>query len=158
MEPLSLAVADAGEVLTLQRAAYVTEARAHGDLALPPLTQTFDELRAELSDPSCAAWGFREAGRLVASVRVHRVDAETAEMGRLVVAPDRQGNGLGSALLTAAEQRTSPEITTARLFTGEHSQANLRLYRRLGYRETHRTAGGEYQMVHLAKALRPAPA
>lgn len=92
MEPLSLAVADAGEVLTLQRAAYVTEAQAHGDLALPPLTQAFDEVRDELSDPSCTAWGFRESGRLVASLRVHR------------------------------------------------------------------TAGGEYQMVHLAKTLRPAPA
>jgi hypothetical protein len=30
---------DAGEILTLQRAAYVTEAQAHGDLTLPPLTQ-----------------------------------------------------------------------------------------------------------------------
>lgn len=30
---------DAGEVLTLQRAAYLTEAQAHDDLSLPPLTQ-----------------------------------------------------------------------------------------------------------------------
>ncbi len=31
-----LGAEDAGEVLTLQRAAYVTEAQAHADLNLPP--------------------------------------------------------------------------------------------------------------------------
>ena len=40
---LRLGVADAGEVLTLQRAAYVPEAQAqaqaHGDLDRPPLRQ-----------------------------------------------------------------------------------------------------------------------
>jgi ribosomal protein S18 acetylase RimI-like enzyme len=154
IETLRLAVADAGELLTLQRAAYVTEAQAHDDLALPPLTQTLDELRAELTDPVSVAWGIRESGRLVASVRVRRVDVVAAEIGRLVVAPDRQGNGLGSALLAAAEQRLPPEVTTVRLFTGERSEANLRLYRRLGYRETHRTASGAYQLVHLAKTVR----
>jgi hypothetical protein len=37
------------------------------------------------------------------------------------------------------------------LFTGEHSHANLRLYRRLGYRDTHRTRAGRYDLVHLRK-------
>jgi hypothetical protein len=46
---------DAGEVLTLQRAAFVTEARAHRDHDLPPLTQTLAELRAELGEPSSHA-------------------------------------------------------------------------------------------------------
>jgi hypothetical protein len=57
-EPLlRLDADDAGELLTLQRAAYVTEAQAHNDLALPPLTQSLAELRAELNDPLCVAWG-----------------------------------------------------------------------------------------------------
>ncbi|MGJ3509042.1 hypothetical protein [Enemella sp. A6] len=38
----------AGEILTLQRAAYITEAIAHQDLALPPLTQTLGELHDDL--------------------------------------------------------------------------------------------------------------
>jgi ribosomal protein S18 acetylase RimI-like enzyme len=141
---------DAGEILTLQRAAYVTEAQAHDDLGMPPLTQTLDQLRAELADPACTAWGIRENGRLVASVRV-RLHEETAEIGRLVVAPDRQGNGLGTALLKAAENELPDSVTVIRLFTGEHSLANLRLYTRLGYQETERTPAGSYQLVHLAK-------
>ena len=56
MTPLRLGVADAGEVLTLQRAAYVTEARAHGDLDLPPLLETLAETRAALGGLS---WGIR---------------------------------------------------------------------------------------------------
>ncbi|MGH3265217.1 MAG: GNAT family N-acetyltransferase [Trebonia sp.] len=150
--PLRLGVDDAGEILTLQRAAYVTEAQAHGDVTMPPLTQTLAQLRAELADPRVMAWGIRERGRLVASVRVRQVDRATAEAGRLVVAPDRQGGGLGTALLLAAEARLQDEITVIRLFTGEHSDANLRLYQRLGYRETGRSPAGSYDLVHLAKA------
>ncbi|HYZ54450.1 MAG TPA: hypothetical protein VE733_13250 [Streptosporangiaceae bacterium] len=61
---LRLGVADVGEMPTLQRAAYMTEAQLHNDPMLPPLTQTLDELRAELSDPRCTAWGIRESHRL----------------------------------------------------------------------------------------------
>ena len=41
------------------------------------------------------------------------------------------------------------------LFTGERSEANLRLYRRHGYVETHRTPAGGHDLVHLVKALAP---
>lgn len=157
INPLRLGADDAGEILTLQRAAYVTEAQAHSDLAMPPLTQTLDQLRAELADSRVTAWGIRERGRLVASVRVRLADLATAEVGRLCVAPDRQGNGLGSALLLAAEAHLRDEVTVIRLFTGEHSRANLRLYGRLGYRETERVPAGSYHLVHLAKAVLPDP-
>lgn len=40
--------ADAGEVLTLQRAAFVQEALIYGTPDMPPLTQSLDELRGEL--------------------------------------------------------------------------------------------------------------
>jgi ribosomal protein S18 acetylase RimI-like enzyme len=155
---LRLGIEDAGEVLTLQRAAYVTEAQAHGDLTMPPLTQTLDQLRAELADPGTTGWGVRERGRLVASVRVRMAEPSVAEIGRLVVAPDRQGSGLGTALLRAAEAGLAAEVTVIRLFTGEHSHGNIRLYQRLGYRETGRTPAGGYHLVHLAKTRDPATA
>jgi ribosomal protein S18 acetylase RimI-like enzyme len=149
---LRLGVSDAGEILTLQRAAYVTEAQAHDDLSMPPLTQTLDQLREELADLDISAWGVREGGRLVASVRTRLVDPVTAEVGRLVVAPDWQGKGLGTALLLAAEDRVQSGVATIRLFTGERSHANQRLYKRLGYAETGRTSAGNYDLVHFAKA------
>jgi ribosomal protein S18 acetylase RimI-like enzyme len=152
-EPGSLAAltpADAGEVLTLQRAAFVTEAQAHQDPQMPPLTQTLADLHAELGAAHCHGWGIREAGRLVACVRAH-VSGDAAELLRLVVAPDRQGRGIGTRLLLGAEELLPPQVRTIRLFTGEHSDANLRLYRRHGYRDTHTTRAGGYRLVHLAK-------
>ncbi len=119
---------------------------------MPPLVQSRAELAAELTDPQVLALGLREGARLVAAVRV-RVEDEAAELGRLVVAPDRQGQGLGSHLLRQAEVQVPEGIQLMRLFTGEHSLANLRLYKRHGYTEDHRTSGGGYQLIHMTKVL-----
>jgi ribosomal protein S18 acetylase RimI-like enzyme len=146
----ALTPGDAGEVLTLQRAAFVTEAQAHRDLDIPPLTQTLADLRAELGERCCHGWGIREAGRLVACVRAH-LSGDTAELTRLAVAPDRQGHGIGTRLLLATEDLLPPQVRTIGLATGQHSHANLRLYRRHGYRQTHTTQAGAYLLVHLAK-------
>jgi GNAT superfamily N-acetyltransferase len=76
-------------------------------------------------------------------------------VGRLSVAPDLQGCGIGTALLAAVERLAGPEVRCAALFTGRSSAANVRLYERCGYAVT------RYEdlpvgpgIVHLAKALR----
>jgi GNAT superfamily N-acetyltransferase len=143
---------DAGEVLTLQRAAYVSEAQAHSDPDLPPLTESLADLRVVLGEASVIALGLRADGRLVASVRLRVIGTE-ADLARLVVAPDVQGEGLGSRLLLAAESVVPPGTAAIRLFTGERSLRNITLYERHGYRETHRTSAGTYDLVHLVKRL-----
>jgi GNAT superfamily N-acetyltransferase len=148
--------ADGGELLTLQRAAYVTEAQLHDDVRLPPLLQTLGELAAELADPAVIALGVREAGRLVAAVRLRVVDEGVLELGRLAVAPDRQGAGLGTLLLLESE-RAVPGTRRIDLFTGELSAGNLRLYQRHGYVETRRTPAGNHALVHLTKTLPALP-
>ncbi len=155
VELSDLSAADAGEALTLQRAAYVTEAQAHADPRLPPLLESLDALRADLGDPAVVAIGARDHGRLVGMVRLGR-DAdhpEAAELRRLAVAPDRQGEGIGTRLLLAAEARAPEGVTTIKLFTGEHSAGNIRLYTRHGYRETHRAPAGTHSLVYFEKAL-----
>ena len=148
---------DAGELLTLRRAAYVSEARLHDDLDLPPLLETLDELRADLADPGVVTLGLRTRvpawGRLVGSARLAPGRDGSADLGRLAVAPDLQGWGLGTRLLQLAEAELPPGVTRLCLFTGEHSVANIRLYRRAGYTETHRTRAGRYDLVHLAKRV-----
>lgn len=151
--PACLDVTDAGEILTLQRAAYVTEAQLHDDVQLPPLTQTLEELRAELARPSVLAWGYRDSSRLIAAVRVE-LNGNIAALGRTAVAPDRQGSGLGASLVTNVERLLPSSVDAVELFTGEHSERNLRLWRRLGYCETYRSSAGAYQLVHLRKTRR----
>ena len=143
---------DAGETLTLQRAAFVQEALIYDSVQMPPLTQTLDELRAELIDNlGCVAV---DRGRMIGAVRA-RSDGELLLIGRLAIAPDRQGEGVGSRLLDAVETRGRESgCREAELFTGSLSEANLRLYERTGYRETGRVAGDDgIEQVFLRKPL-----
>lgn len=132
---------DAGEVLTIQRAAFASEALIYGDPDMPPLTQTLEELRAELVDNlGCVAV---TENRVVGAVRA-RIDGELLLIGRLAIAPDQQGEGLGTLLLGAVEQRgRDAGATEAELFTGGLSEANQRLYEREGYHRTEETADGD---------------
>ncbi|MBB4688052.1 GNAT superfamily N-acetyltransferase [Amycolatopsis jiangsuensis] len=150
MTPEQLPETAAGELLTLQRAAFLAEARAHHDLDLPPLLETLEQVRAVFADPAVTVWGLRDGSRIVAAVRL-RVHGDAAQIGRLAVAPDRQCEGLGTALLLAAEAAAPAAVRTFRLTTGEFSAGPLRLYARNGYRETHRTPEGVHELVHLEK-------
>ena len=147
-----IAPADAGEVLTLQRAAFVQEALIYDAVDMPPLTQTLDELHAELVENlGCVAL---DGTRIVGAVRA-RLDDGLLLVGRIAIAPDQQGSGLGTALLDAVEQRgREAGATEAELFTGSLSEANLRLYEREGYVESERVPqGGGTDQVFLRKPL-----
>jgi len=149
IEPID--AGDAGELLTLQRAAYVTEARIYGDPALPALVQSLDELIEELS--RSLAFKVTAGRRMIGAVRA-QAEAEVLHVGRLVVAPDQQGRGLGTALLRSVERSAGPEVRRAALFTGHLSFANIRLYERLGYVEERREElKPGVVLVHLTKPL-----
>ncbi|MBF4461281.1 MULTISPECIES: GNAT family N-acetyltransferase [unclassified Rathayibacter] len=143
-----LTLSDAGQLLTLQRAAYASEAQIYRDPFLPALTQTLDELRAELAGP---ALGIDAEGRLLGAVR-WTVDGDTAHIGRLVVAPDLQGKGIGTALLRSAEQASG--AARFELFTGHLSEANIRLYERESYTRTRQVAlQPGVELVHMEKSV-----
>ncbi|MFK4836585.1 GNAT family N-acetyltransferase [Microbacterium sp. ZW T2_14] len=144
--------ADAGEVLTLQRAAFVQEALIYGTPDMPPLTQTLEELEAELAENLGVV--AVDGARLVGALRA-RVDGDLLLVGRIAIAPDRAGEGVGSALLAAVERRgAAAGANEAELFTGSLSEANLRLYERVGYAETQRVPAGDgTEQVFLRKPL-----
>lgn len=142
--------ADAGEVLTIQRAAFVSEARIYGSVDMPPLTQTLAELEAELFDAQ--GWVARVDGRLVGALRAREED-HLLLIGRIAIAPDQQGRGIGHALLKAAEESSGAD--EAELFTGSLSEANIRLYESCGYVESERVdKGGGIQEIFFRKKLR----
>ncbi|MFC0628392.1 tRNA (guanosine(37)-N1)-methyltransferase TrmD [Kribbella deserti] len=145
---------DAGELLTLQRACYVQEAQVYGELGIPPLLDGVAEVEARLA--SSAAWKAVAGTRIVGVVYVVVADdGESAEINRLMVAPDWQGRGVGKRLLKLAEDAAPASVTTYKLFTGARSESNLRLYAKAGYRETGREAQTPLvEMVHLAKRRR----
>jgi tRNA (guanine37-N1)-methyltransferase len=140
--------ADAAELLVLQRACWVQEAVANDSLAIPPLHDSLDDVLA-----SIATWRtvvVRSHGRLVGSVRA-RLDGDTWEIGRIMVAADLQGRGLGRWLLEHIEALAPEQATRFFLLTGSGSVDNLRMYRKAGYRPVEHAWPG---VVHLSKRRR----
>jgi tRNA (guanine37-N1)-methyltransferase len=121
---------DAGELLTLQRACWVQESWANPDLELDALTETLDDVRTWIADGTVLV--VRSAGRLVGAVR-GRLHGNTWDVGRLMVAPDLQGQGLGRLLLARIEELAPAGATGFELFTGAGSLRNQRMYKKAGY-------------------------
>ncbi|MGN6782821.1 MAG: tRNA (guanosine(37)-N1)-methyltransferase TrmD [Marmoricola sp.] len=141
-------LADAGELLTLQRACWLQEQQANPGVEIPALTESLADVRAWLS--SWTVLVARSQGRLVGAARGRLGEHEGRavwDVGRLMVAPDLQGRGLGRLLLERIEAAAPAEATGFVLFTGEQSRDNQRRYRRAGYRLRGRPGPGTVLMT-----------
>lgn len=144
--------ADAGEVLTLQRAAFVREAQRYGDPFLPPLVEDLAQVAAAVADEAVLVLVAVDGTRLVGSVRL-RVAGTTGHVGRLAVAPDRQREGLGSALLQAVQDAAPPQVRAFALFTGAESAGTVARYERAGYVRSGESVDERgVRLVHLLRA------
>ncbi len=122
-------LADAPVILDLQKLAYQSEAALNDDYSIPPLTQTLPELEADFQRQVYLK-AMRD-GTIVGAVRGYEQNG-TCFIGRLIVHPDCQNQGIGTQLLRAIEAH----FNTAQryeLFTSERSTRNLYLYQKLGY-------------------------
>lgn len=140
---------DAEEILVLQRTAYVSEAKLHDDFEIPPLTQTLEELISDFANKKILK--ITENGSLVASGQA-RFSEGCCYIGRMAVWPTLQGKGIGSKLLSALEA-LFPEARRFELFTGEHSQKNLAMYKRRGYVPFKTAQLGRTKVIFLERHL-----
>jgi tRNA (guanine37-N1)-methyltransferase len=144
-------LADAGELFTLTRACWLQEQWANPGVDIPALEESFEDAVRGLGD-----WVTLVAmtgGRMVASAR-GRAEADVWDVGRIMVAPDLQGRGLGRHLLSVIEEAAPAEVTSYSLFTGAGSVDNLRMYKKAGYQLRGPAPGTEGAVV-LTKARRP---
>jgi tRNA (guanine37-N1)-methyltransferase len=144
--------ADVGELFTLQRACWVQEMQANPGVRIPALEETLDDLRAWVATDTVLV--VRAAGRLVGAVRARlhlREHGDVWDIGRLMVAPDLQGRGLGRMLLERIESLAPASATGFELVTGAGSVDNLRMYKKAGYRLR---GGPEPGVVALTKRRR----
>ncbi|MQY02237.1 GNAT family N-acetyltransferase [Actinomadura macrotermitis] len=146
---------DAGPILTVQRAAYVTEAQLYGDPFIAPLVESAGQVRRVIESDAVVLKAMA-GDRLAGAVRA-TFGGATCLVGRLVVAPDLHGRGIGSRLMRELEAAVAGRAEACVLFTGHLSEGNLRLYRRLGYAETRRErVAAHLTFVHMRKPLPPA--
>ncbi|WP_448061865.1 GNAT family N-acetyltransferase [Cellulomonas hominis] len=144
--------ADAGELLTLRRAAFVTEAQQYNDPNIPPLTQTLSELRADLGAEGVVTLGAWAGHRLVGSIRV-LLEGTKATLGRFAVAPDQQGHGVGTQLLLAILPHLPEDVSEVWVFTGRDSVQNLALYEKHGYTHEQDQTVGDLTYAYLRRIL-----
>jgi GNAT superfamily N-acetyltransferase len=123
---------DAEEILQLQRIAYQREAERHQEWNIPPLTESLEDTLAAFDRQLfLKAYIDKDSPRIVGSVRAH-LQKDTCLIGRLIVHPDFQGKGIGTAMMREVEQ-LFPQARRFELFTGQKSTRNLSFYRKLGY-------------------------
>ena len=137
--------ADAGELLTLQRAAYLTEGRLHDSFDFPPLTDDLAAVEEIIATTTCLV--ARRGGRLVGSVFGQPYRSDGWFIGRLMVAPDLQGQGLGRRLLDLIEDEAPAHTARSVLVTGARSRTNQAFYRRRGYRVVAEEVRGSVPIV-----------
>ena len=122
--------ADLPEILALQKVAYRQEAEIYNDYSIPPLTQTLSELEGEFKKKVILIAEIDEV--MVGSVRAEARKG-TCYIGKLIVSPDFQNQGIGTRLLIEVEKKFKDSIRYE-LFTGAESKKNLYLYQKAGYR------------------------
>lgn len=128
MEILQATIDDAEEALTLQKLAYRSEAKCYNNYDIPPLKQTIGEIKEQFKSHI-----FLKAvseGKIISTVRAYEKDG-TCYVGRLAVHPDRQNQGIGTALMRDIEKLYSPK--RYEFFVGSKSDKNIHLYQKLGY-------------------------
>lgn len=122
-------VSDANQILLLQKLAYSSEADIYNDFGIFPMTQTLDQIEKDFEK-----WAFLKVlidNKIIGSVKAYEKEG-TCHIGRLIVHPDFQNQGIGTKLIYQIEKIF--EGKRFELFTGDKSQKNLYLYQKLGYK------------------------
>ena len=122
-------ISDLADILSLQKLAYQSEAERYNDFNIPPMRQTPEEIEDEFQTST-----FLKAsvdGRIIGSVRAYLEDG-TCYIGRLIVHPEFQNQGIGKKLMSEIE-RLFKGAKRFELFTGHKSEKSLHFYKNLGY-------------------------
>lgn len=139
MEPIEISsatTADLPEIFILQKCAFQSEGELTGDFSIQPLTQTLDELKVEFARGfALKAVPVRDPSRIIGSIRGH-ISKGALHVGRLIVHPDFQNQGLDARLLSEIERFHPYPLYL--LFTAALNVKNQNLYKKQGYRETGR--------------------
>lgn len=129
MKILKAEKSDLKDILELQYTSYQSEALINNNFNIQPLTQTLDELEQEYENFIILKAIINN--KIIGSVRAYE-EKESCYIGKLIVHPDHQNNGLVSKLMKKIELLFN-YCNRYELFTSGKSEKNLYLYGKLGY-------------------------
>ena len=141
---------DLQKILDLQYLAYQSEAKLFNDSNIPPLRQTLAEVESEYQK-GVVLKAVDENNTIIGSVRAY-YDNNTVYIGKLMVHPEKQGQGIGTQLLVAIENEYPQQ--RYELFTSSKSKKNIELYEKLGYKIfSEKQVTDELKFVYLEKMI-----
>ena len=121
---------DLQKILDLQYLAYQSEARLFDNQDIPPLKQTLVDVEEEYQK-GIILKALDEDKTIIGSVRAF-CDDDTVYIGKLMVHPSKQGQGIGTQLLLEMEKQYPKQ--RYELFTSTRSEKNIALDKKLGYK------------------------
>lgn len=120
---------DLPAILELQKTCYTENAKRYNDFDIPPMQQTLTDLLAEFKESIILKAVVDD--KIIGSIRAYQKNG-TCYVGRVIVHPEFQNQGIGSKLLIKIEDYFE-NATRFELFTGFRDEKNLYLYQKLGY-------------------------
>lgn len=141
---------DLEDILQLQKQCYLQEAELYDDYEIEPLQQTIFSLKKEAKEGTILKGVVNE--KIVASVR-GTIRENTAYIGKLFVSESFQNKKIGQLMMKSIEEKLST-CEMYELFTGDRSEKNLHLYKKIGYKEVRREyINEELTLIYLNKKI-----
>lgn len=142
---------DFEDILSLQKAAFMVVAKLMNKYDIPPLLQTIEDVRHDYE--SCTILKYVSAdNRIIGSIRGNIYDGDSCHVGKLIVHPDYQNQGIGKALMFAIENYF-PTCHKFTLFTSEETPNTVYLYSRIGYQVVYKKEVDGIEWVYMEKLL-----
>lgn len=123
-------LADATELLNIQKLAYQSEAEIYNDFSLSPLQQNIEEIQSDFKNRT-----FFKAvmNNTIVGLARARMEGPVCHIGRLAVNPVYQNMGIGKKLLSAVEKHFNT-ADSYQLYTSHNSKRNIFVFERQGYK------------------------
>jgi ribosomal protein S18 acetylase RimI-like enzyme len=118
----------AEELLSLQKASYLVEAKLINFFEIPPLLETINDL----SECEESFMGYFEAGKLAGAISF-TIDRDELTICRMVVHPDYFRKGIAQVLLNEVEN-SNRGLTVIKVSTGKENPPAKNLYLKNGFK------------------------
>lgn len=140
---------DFEDILALQKAAFMEVAKLMNNYEIPPLLQTVQDIQNDFEQ--CIILKYISVNnQIVGSVRGNMYNGNCCHIGKLIVHPDFQNQGIGRALMHEIE-KYFPTCQTFTLFTGEETPNTLYLYNQIGYQVVYKKEVDGIQLIYMEK-------